>query len=181
MNKQKTQRGFTLMELLIVIILLGILIAAGISSFTSSLKKSRDSRRKNDLRQIAISLETFNNDNGHYPLSNAEGQILGCTDGVSICTWGNSFQDATTIYMIQLPADTSISQRYFYYSPDGTYFQLFARLENTLDSDVPKNGQNQAREFGDLNCGTDTTSLYCNYGVSSANKLLEAGHTVLYE
>lgn len=174
------RQGFTLMELLIVIALLGFLIAAGIGSYTSSLKKSRDTRRKNDLRQIAIALESYNNDFGRYPAANLDGTIFGCSVGT--CAWGNQFlvSDANgngVVYMSQLPGDTSASQRYFYVTDaNGTYFQLYARLENLQDSDIPKNGSNQARYFTNYICGTGTSTVKCNYGVASSNKGLDTNY-----
>src|SRR5574341_329497 len=61
------KNGFTLMELLIVMVLLGILVAMGLSSFRGSQTKSRDSRRKAELRQISLALEAYFNDKGRYP------------------------------------------------------------------------------------------------------------------
>jgi general secretion pathway protein G len=171
------KKGFTLMELLIVIVLLGFLITAGVTSYTSSLKKSRDTKRKNDLRQIAISLETYNNDVGRYPSGDSNGSIVGC-DGAA-CEWGNAFKNLNTPYMVLLPGDASEAQRYFYAS-DGSYFQLYARLENTKDSDIPRNTSDQARYFTQVYCGSGTGTVYCNYGVASSNYGLDTDH-VSYE
>jgi prepilin-type N-terminal cleavage/methylation domain-containing protein len=168
--------GFTLMELLIVIVLLGFLIVAGVASYTSSLKKSHDTKRKNDLRHIAVSLEAYNNDVGHYPLGNANGEMVGCSpDNATVCQWGSAFKDMhDTLFMVLLPGDANVTQRYFYVSDaNGTYFQLYARLENTQDSDIPKNSSNQARYFPNFICGTGTSTVKCNYGVASSNSGLD--------
>jgi general secretion pathway protein G len=176
MSKPK-KNGFTLMELLIVMVLLGFLITAGVTSYTSSMKKSRDTKRKNDLRQIAVSLEAYNNDVGRYPLGDGNGAVVGC-DGVA-CIWGDAFQNANTMYMVSLPGDASGAQRYFYVS-DGSYFQLYTRLENTKDSDIPQQGE-RPRAFSDIDCGESGSSIYCNYGVASSNEAVETGHTLIYE
>lgn len=61
-------RGFTLMELLIVIAIIGILISLGTVSYTSAQKKSRDSRRMQDARAIQNAFEQYYADNnGNYP------------------------------------------------------------------------------------------------------------------
>jgi general secretion pathway protein G len=181
LNKQKADKGFTLIELLIVMVLLGFLITAGVSSYTSSMKKSRDTKRKNDLRQIATALETYNNDTGTYPLSSADGKIIGCaTVPPAACEWGTPMRDSKdTIYMVQLPAESSSSQRYYYSSPDGTYFQIYARLENTEDADIPKTA-GRPRAFSDMNCSMSGTA-YCDYGVASTNRAVETGRTIIYE
>jgi prepilin-type N-terminal cleavage/methylation domain-containing protein len=174
-----TKKGFTLMELLIVIVLLGFLVTAGVASYSSSLTKSRDTKRKNDLRQIAITLEAYNNDIGSYPLGDSNGSIVGCNG--SACPWGGAFQNATTLYMVTLPGDAKSTQRYFYVSPDGTYFQLYTRLENTKDSDIPRLGD-KPRAFNGVYCDNPAGSLNCNYGVASSNIQVETGHTpFIYE
>jgi general secretion pathway protein G len=172
------KQGFTLMEILIVIVLLGFLITAGVSSYTSSLKKSRDTKRKGDLRQIATSLEAYNNDVGGYPLGDAgTGRIVGC-DG-NPCEWGSAFQNASTMYMVLLPPDASSSQQYFYVS-DGSYFQLYTRLENTKDSDIPDSSGDPG-VYQNTDCSADSSSLYCNYGIASSNVAVDFEHTVIHE
>lgn len=88
----------------------------------------------------------------------------------------------STLYMQQLPADPINPQRYWYVTnAQGTYYQLYAAIENTQDSDVPKNGQNEMRVFTDVNCGTITTTVYCNYGVASGNTQVTTNRTISYE
>lgn len=165
--------GFTLIELLIVIVILGILAVVGLASFTSSQMKSRDAKRKADLRQVAEAFEIYFNDKGQYPAHDpgGTGRIMGCgnyTTGPTACTWGsltvpfsNTGVTPNTVYMIKLPADPS-SYKYFYVST-GTTYKLYAHLENTQDKNLISTG---------LNCGTGavvSTSDSCNYGVSSSN------------
>lgn len=185
----KRSKGFTLIELLIVIVLLGVLIALGLASYMSTMKKSRDSKRKSDLRQLAVTLEAYFNDKGHYPLmdSGETAAFMGCPDDTSPCGWGVSLVDANgTMYMQTIPVEGLSSQRYYYVStaysghPAGSYFQLYARLENTLDGDIPKSGAT-SRVFSDMNCGTAIATLHCNYGVSSSNVQVITNRTVSYE
>lgn len=51
--------GFTLIELLIVISIITILITIGVTSFSTSQKKARDSRRKTDLRDVQSAMEQY--------------------------------------------------------------------------------------------------------------------------
>jgi prepilin-type N-terminal cleavage/methylation domain-containing protein len=166
------KKGFTLIELLLVIAILGILIVLGLASFTTSLQKGRDSKRKNDLRQVGIALEAYFADKGRYPIGNA-GSITGAS-------WGGAFTDGVTMYMTQLPQDAVGSQQYYYVS-DGTYFQIYARLENTKDNDIVHNVSGQQRVFTNTNCGNATTTVSCNYGVSSTNKSTLDGQGTNYE
>lgn len=65
MNKQT--KGFTFIELLVVITIIGIIFAAGIVSFTTITTRSRDTRRKADLEAIRQSLEICRSITGSYP------------------------------------------------------------------------------------------------------------------
>lgn len=71
---KKMKKGFTLVELLVVISLIGVLASLVIISFTGSQKQGRDSQRKSDLRQYQNALEVFANKNsGLYPARPAGG------------------------------------------------------------------------------------------------------------
>lgn len=66
--KRKFFAGFTLLEVLVVVAIIGILISIGTASFTSAQKKARDGRRQGDLKSIQTAFEQYNADNnGNYP------------------------------------------------------------------------------------------------------------------
>jgi len=50
MNNKKSKKGFTLMEMLIVVAIIAILIAIAIPAFSSSLKKAKKSADEANLR-----------------------------------------------------------------------------------------------------------------------------------
>lgn len=61
-------KGFTLIEMLVVISLVGILAALSLVSFTSAQKQARDTVRKSDLKQYQNALEAYANiSTGLYP------------------------------------------------------------------------------------------------------------------
>ena len=67
------QKGFTLLELLVVISLIGLLVGIGSVSYTSAQKKSRDARRKGDLKAVQNAFEQYYSENGSiYPKTAAE-------------------------------------------------------------------------------------------------------------
>lgn len=168
MRKFQTSFGFTLMELLIVMAIMGILATFLIGNFTTSQKKGRDSQRKSDLRQIQEALEMYLNDKGVYP-SATSGQIVGCGacgSPPSACNWSNQpeFRDTIpagcgTTYMKKLAKDPLVSQNYYYWSDQKSY-KLYACLENTKDPRIITPSET-------VNCGGCGGS--CNYGVASSN------------
>ena len=63
--------GFTLIELLVVIIIIGILAAIAIPVFLNQRKKGVDASMKSDLRNGAVSEETYLTDNNAYTTGTA--------------------------------------------------------------------------------------------------------------
>jgi type II secretion system protein G len=68
LNK-KSVAGFTLIELMVVIAIIGILASIITVSLQSSRAKGRDAKRLSDVRTIQLALEEYYNDNGYYPSS----------------------------------------------------------------------------------------------------------------
>lgn len=64
----KSVRGFTLVELLVVIAIIAILSMIGLSIYAGMQKAARDARRRSDLEQYRIALQSYAaNNNGKYP------------------------------------------------------------------------------------------------------------------
>ncbi|MEO6761381.1 MAG: prepilin-type N-terminal cleavage/methylation domain-containing protein [Candidatus Saccharimonadales bacterium] len=63
-NKSK---GFTIVELLIVIVIIAILATLVIVTFTGIQKKARDSQRQTDINAVDSHLEAFYAEKGFYP------------------------------------------------------------------------------------------------------------------
>jgi prepilin-type N-terminal cleavage/methylation domain-containing protein len=67
-NNTSLRRGFTLLELLIVIAIIGILVAMGTVSYSTAQKRARDSKRQGDLKAIQNAFEQYySKNNGNYP------------------------------------------------------------------------------------------------------------------
>jgi prepilin-type N-terminal cleavage/methylation domain-containing protein len=64
---KKRNQGFTIVELLIVIVVIGILALLVITTYSGIQKKARNSKRQADLQAVQTQLEAFYQDKGYYP------------------------------------------------------------------------------------------------------------------
>lgn len=67
MTLHRKQQGFTIVELLIVIVVIGILAALVVTTFTGIQQKARDTERQTDIKAIHGQLEAYYAQNGAYP------------------------------------------------------------------------------------------------------------------
>ena len=76
----KLQKSFTLIELLVVVLIIGILATLIIASVMSNLTKSRDAKRKADLKTIADALDMYYQKYGTYLVTYTDptGSIITC-------------------------------------------------------------------------------------------------------
>lgn len=68
--KRQHLKGFTLVEVLIVIIVMGILSTIGMVIYTKLQANVRDQSRRADLSVVQESLERYYQKNGEYPAAN---------------------------------------------------------------------------------------------------------------
>lgn len=78
MHKAQTQKGFTIVELLIVIVVIGILASITIVAYNGIQSRARDASRDNNVKQLKTALELYKADNGFYPAACAGGDNSGC-------------------------------------------------------------------------------------------------------
>lgn len=60
-------KGFTIVELLIVIVVIGILALLVITTYSGIQAKARNSKRQTDIQAVQTQLEAFFSQNGYYP------------------------------------------------------------------------------------------------------------------
>ncbi|HLK15305.1 MAG TPA: prepilin-type N-terminal cleavage/methylation domain-containing protein [Fimbriimonadaceae bacterium] len=66
-NLRNSRLGFTLVELLIVIIVIAVLAAIAIPKFVNSSARSKEASLHADLKLCRDAVELFHNDTGAYP------------------------------------------------------------------------------------------------------------------
>jgi len=116
-------KGFTLLEVIVVIVVVGILSLILIPSLISGPVKARDSQRKADLRTLKTKLEDYYQDTGAYPASLSE------------------LMQGNPPYIKSVPVDPKTKKPYTYNpAPSGgpfTSYTLTAILENKNDKEAP--------------------------------------------
>lgn len=90
-----SKRGFTLVELLVVITIIGILATVALVSLNSARAKARDAKRLGDIRQVSLALEFCYNEGDKY-LPVSDFPVAGAP---FICN--------ETTYISGMPADSS--------------------------------------------------------------------------
>ena len=91
-------KGFTLVELMIVIAIIGILAAALFPSLTSYLARGRDTSRAAGIKEISTAVAAYNVDKSSFPAGTAAGSPSCASSG-----------NITAAYMPKMPVDPTKS------------------------------------------------------------------------
>jgi len=88
-KRLQSQRGFTLIEMMIVVAIIAILVSILVPNFVRARAQAQTSACESNLKEIATAIELYQTDNDHYP------------DGGTV----NSDNDELQPYLKQTPVD----------------------------------------------------------------------------
>lgn len=102
MNRKRRNRGFTLVELLLVMVILAVLAAVVIPRMVGRGEQAKESRAKTDIANIETALGAFEVDTGSFPTNEQGLQALVTNPGVQnwhgpylqhppVDPWGNAY------------------------------------------------------------------------------------------
>lgn len=111
--QHKKQTGFTIVELLIVIVVIGILAAITIVAYNGIQQKGRDVKRTSDATNIKKLLEIYKADTGTYPSVCGGGDNSGCSTTALASV-------LVPTYATSLPQDVNLAKNYQYVKGTGT-------------------------------------------------------------
>ncbi len=136
-NRKKLQQGFTLIELMVVIVILAILAAFAVPQFMDRPDEARMVKAQSDISSISSALQLYKLDNFRYPTTDQGLEAL-VTKPQSEPVPSN-----WRVYMQVLPKDPW-GNDYWYLSPgEHGAFDLY-----TLGSDGEEGGEGVAATIG---------------------------------
>jgi prepilin-type N-terminal cleavage/methylation domain-containing protein len=104
MVDKSRESGFTLIETLIVVAVIGILAAIAIPQMVAYRQKSFNTAALSDLKNLKVTLESFHSDKNHYPATAVGGETI--PGGGSASTPGLVFSTSNNV---QLWYETSLT------------------------------------------------------------------------
>ena len=131
------EQGFTLLEIMVVVVIIGLLVAAVAPQFIRNIDTAEITRARQDLRSIETSLNLYRLDNFRYP-STSEGLDALVTNP------GENVAPNWKPYLREIPLDPW-QQPYHYASPGqrGGEFDVF-----TYGADRQEGGEGVNADIG---------------------------------
>jgi len=115
----RKDKGFTLVELMVVIIILAVLTGIAIPSYMALRNRARVQATRSEMQNIATALEVFNADNDAYPTT---------AEGLAAVEAGD--------YMASVPDTDAWGGAYTYTSADGTTYTLNSNAGSDAATDI---------------------------------------------
>jgi len=114
------KKGYTLIEILIVVAIIAILSVAGVFMIGGKIKSARDEKRKSDIHDIQMGLEQYYLNEEEYP---ATGSL----------NWGGSMKDTSGNVLVSHIGEDPINEGAYQYSYQATAsadnYDICAQLE----------------------------------------------------
>lgn len=128
-NKKNQQKGFTLIEMLLVVTIIALIAAIAFPGLGRIRQTSRDARRMADLSTVQTMLETYHTVRGQYPAPASWDVLTACLIAA------NPTLECPFLGINAVPADPLRGRTYSYaVSGDRLTYILHARLETNHSS-----------------------------------------------
>ncbi len=101
------RRAFTVIELLVVILIIGILIGFAFPAFQGVLERAKKVQAKNDLTQIVTAVNAFYTEYGKYPVNVASGNTTDAFFGTGTTPTGDTSYGNNDVLIDVLRNNTS--------------------------------------------------------------------------
>jgi len=135
------RKGFTLVEVLLVISIIIVLLVYSLLNIQKQIARANDAKRKNDLYSLRAAIEEYKTDRESFPLQ-------GITD--------NCGADSLSPYLASVPCDPVTRNAYGYFISSTGGYRVCAILVDTADPDIEAMGC-----AGPSGCGLAGGYNYC--------------------
>lgn len=179
----RRSRGFTLIEVLVVVAIIGILSALIYSGFSTVRQSARDQQRKTDLKEMQLAIERYKAQEGRYPESCRGADIWsGVVNEWFMCAGGSEEYILGLVpdYIDKLPIDArastydeTSSQGYLYkVNSDGSEYKLMAHwtVEKDTIGAYTEEFARCPRQTGACTGVTPPTGIYAVYSPGFAGE-----------
>ena len=120
--------GFTLIEVLVVVAIIGMLASLTLLGLQGSTQSARNTKRKTDVAEVQNAVELYKSDCKQYPTVDVFSLTTSLKGddslGLNSCTSSN-------IYLRAIPSDPLSPDRIYRYYSDGITYEICASLEKT--------------------------------------------------
>ena len=116
----RAQRGFTLIEIMVVVVIIGLLAAIVAPNLIGNIDRAAVTRARGDIRSIETALNLYRLDNFRYPTTDQGLEVLVTNPGAAVApNW--------KAYLNSVPSDPwNQPYRYQYPGQRGGEFDLFS-------------------------------------------------------
>ena len=147
--KKNTKQGFTLIELMVVIAIIGFLSSVVLSSLADARSKANATKFRSEIKQMVNALELYKNTNGKYPyedtLSGAVQYFSKKTNNnvESFSAGGSSLSSLLTPFLKNVPdvptnSYNPVADSWIYYSNKVPGNGVDVQLKCAGDTTIPK-------------------------------------------
>lgn len=166
------KRGFTLLELIVVVMIIGLISSMALVSFKETRREARDAQRVSDIEQIRLALEQYYHDEGNYPESLIFGESLtgSSTDKIYL----------NKIPQNPLPRSKACDEDEYYYEKDEESSSYILKFCLEKDNSHASAGQNCFGPLGQRHCIAYSYTLNYSAGdggyiVGNKSQVVESG------
>ena len=124
------KKGFTLVELMIVITVIAILSTIAVVSFTRVQKQARDTKRKSDIRALATALQAYYTEKNQY--------VVQTPDEANVTVLGTALVPTYIPVMPVAPAGATGSYKVYTYISDSDGFKYALCVDLEAASETTK-------------------------------------------
>jgi prepilin-type N-terminal cleavage/methylation domain-containing protein len=126
------KNGFTLVELLVVISIIGLLSSFAVVSLNSARVKARDALRKGEMAQLRTALSLYYDDNGRYPV--CDGDVWDPSDQL----FGTTIERGSDCYLDPTGPDIDVTET--------TVVEALSNPSRPIMPDIPTDPRNENNE-----------------------------------